>query len=81
MELVAKLPSMEINSLTVLRENAERLEQSGTQAQKRATAVLLPALDTELAKRRALKLAASTAKRAEATASRTAARRAAKAQS
>ncbi len=63
MDLVAKLPSMEDAALAVLRENAERLEQSGTKAQKSAAAALLPALETELANRRAAKLAASPGKR------------------
>jgi hypothetical protein len=63
MDLVAKLPSMEDAALAVLHENAERLEQSGTKAQKSAAAALLPALETELANRRAARLAASPAKR------------------
>jgi hypothetical protein len=64
MDLVAKLPFMEDAALAVLHENAERLEQSGTKAQKSAAAALLPALETELANRRAAKLAASAGKRA-----------------
>ena len=64
MDLIAKLPAMEDAALAVLHDNAERLEQSGTKAQKSAAAALLPALETELANRRAAKLAASTAKRA-----------------
>jgi hypothetical protein len=64
MDLIAKLPGMEDAALTVLHNNAERLEQSGTKTQKSAAAALLPALETELANRRAAKLAASTAKRA-----------------
>jgi hypothetical protein len=63
MDLVAKLPSMEDAALAVLHENAERLEQSGTKAQKSAAAALLPALETELANRRAARLAAAPAKR------------------
>ena len=79
MDLVAKLPSMDEAALTVLQENALRLERTGTKAQKSAAAALLPALDDELAGRRAAKAAASTAKRAAATAKRTKAKRAAKA--
>lgn len=64
MDIIAKLPAMEDAALTVLRENAARLEQSGTRAQKDAAAELLPALDTELASRREAKLQAARAKRA-----------------
>jgi hypothetical protein len=78
MDLIAKLPAMEDAALAVLHNNAERLEQSGTKAQKSAAAALLPALETELANRRAAKLAASTAKRAASTAKRAASRAAAK---
>ena len=63
MDLVAKLPSMEDADLAALHQNAERLEQSGTSAQKKAAQALLPALETELANRRAAKLAAAAAKR------------------
>jgi hypothetical protein len=64
MDLAAKLPEMEDAALAVLRENAERLEQTGTSAQKAAAAALMPALDAELEKRRAAKLAAARTKRA-----------------
>ena len=64
MNLAAKLPEMEDAALVVLRENAERLEQSGTSAQKAAAAALMPALDAELDKRREAKLAAARTKRA-----------------
>jgi hypothetical protein len=64
MDLVAKLPSMEGPALAVLRENAERLQHTGTGAQRSAAAALLPAIDVELANRQAAKLAASAAKRA-----------------
>lgn len=66
MDLVAKLPSMEAPALAVLRENAERLQHSGTGAQRSAAAALLPAIDVELANRQAAKLAAAAAKRAAA---------------
>ena len=78
MDLVAKLPAMEDAALASLHNNAERLEQSGTKAQKSAAAALLPALETELANRRAAKLAASTAKRAASTAKRAATKAATK---
>ena len=64
MDLAAKLPEMEDAALAVLRENAGRLEQTGTAAQKAAAAALMPALDAELEKRRAAKLEAARNKRA-----------------
>jgi hypothetical protein len=64
MDLAAKLPQMEDAALAVLRENAERLEQTGTSAQKAAAAALMPALDAEMESRRAAKLAAAKSKRA-----------------
>jgi hypothetical protein len=64
MDLAAKLPEMEDTALAVLRDNAERLEQTGTSAQKAAAAALMPALEAELESRRAAKLAAAKAKRA-----------------
>jgi hypothetical protein len=64
MDLAAKLPEMEDAALAVLRENAERLEQTGTSAQRAAAAALRPALEAELENRRAAKLAAAKAKRA-----------------
>lgn len=63
MDIIAKLPSMETTALAVLHENAERLKQSGTKAQKSAATGLLPALETEIANRRAAKLAAAAAQR------------------
>jgi hypothetical protein len=56
MDLLAKLPSMEHAALTVLHGNAERLEQTGTSAQRTAAAALLPAIEAELAARQAAKL-------------------------
>lgn len=56
MDLLAKLPSMEDAALTVLHGNAERLEQTGTSAQRTAAAALIPAIEAELAARRAAKL-------------------------
>ena len=76
MDLVAKLPSMEAPALAVLRENAERLQHSGTGAQRSAAAALLPAIDVELANRQAAKLAASAAKRAATKSAKDAVKRA-----
>jgi hypothetical protein len=53
----AKLPAMEDTALAVLHENAERLERSGTKSQQAAAAALMPAIQAELATRRAAKLA------------------------
>ena len=57
-----KLPQMEDAALAVLRANAERLEQTGTSAQRAAAAALMPALEAWLS-RRAAKLAAAKGKR------------------
>lgn len=79
MDLTARLPSMEDSALAVLHENAERLEQTGTSAQKAAAAALLPAIETELAARREAKRAELAARRAaKATAPKKAKRAAAK---
>jgi hypothetical protein len=64
MDLTARLPSMEDTALAVLRENAARLELSGTAAQKSAAAALLPAIEAELATRREAKRAELAARRA-----------------
>ncbi|MDX1542166.1 MAG: hypothetical protein R3349_12255 [Geminicoccaceae bacterium] len=64
MDLIEKLPTLEDADLAALHGNAERLQHSGTSAQKKAAAALLPALESELANRRAAKQAAATAKRA-----------------
>jgi hypothetical protein len=65
---VAKLPAMEDAALAVLHENAERLERTGTKAQQAAATALMPAIEAELAARRAAKLSkaqeAAAAKRA-----------------
>ena len=58
MDLVAKLPSIEDAGLAVLHENAERLERTGTPAQRSAASALIPAIEAELAARRAAKAAA-----------------------
>lgn len=63
-----KLPALEDNALGVLHQNAERLERTGTKAQQAAAAALMPAIEAELAARRAAKLSqakeAAAAKRA-----------------
>ncbi len=57
MDVIAKLPQMEDKALGVLGENAKRLEQTGTPAQKVAAADLIPAIEAELSARRDAKLA------------------------
>jgi hypothetical protein len=52
----AKLPAMEDAALGILHENAERLERTGTKSQQAAAAALMPAIEAELATRRAAKL-------------------------
>lgn len=64
MDLVSKLPSLEDGALAVLHENAERLEQTGTRAQKTAAAELIPAIQAELEARREAKRASAASKRA-----------------
>jgi hypothetical protein len=65
---VAKLPAMEDTALSVLHENAERLERTGTKSQQAAAAALKPAIEAELATRREAKRSqareAAAAKRA-----------------
>jgi hypothetical protein len=67
---VAKLPAMEDSALSVLHENAARLERTGTKAQQSAAAALKPAIEAELAARREAKLS----KAREAAAARRAAK-------
>jgi hypothetical protein len=52
----AKLPAMEDAALNVLHQNAERLERTGTKSQQAAAASLMPAIEAEIAARRAAKL-------------------------
>jgi hypothetical protein len=63
-----KLPTLEDTALSVLHDNAERLGRSGTKMQQAAAAALMPAIEAELATRRAAKLShakeAAAAKRA-----------------
>jgi hypothetical protein len=57
MTLVEKLPTLPDAGLAALRDNATRLGQSGTPAQKDAAAELLPAIEAELEARRQAKSA------------------------
>ena len=79
MDLIAKLPGMEDAALALAAQQCRASRAVWVpKAQKSAAAALLPALETELANRRAAKLAASTAKRAASTAKRAASRAATK---
>jgi hypothetical protein len=71
--MTAKIPTMDDASLAVLHGNAERLQQSGTAAQKSAASALMPAIEAELASRRDAKL--SRAKQAAALAPKRASKR------
>ena len=59
MDMLTKLPEMSDDSLTNLRTNAKRLQQSGTPAQKTNAAVLLPAVEAEIGARRLAKVKAT----------------------
>lgn len=59
MDLVTKLPGMAEDALVTLGANAERLVQTGTPKQKTAATAVLPAIQAEIASRRAAKLEAS----------------------
>jgi hypothetical protein len=56
MDLAAKLPAMDEAALSVLRANAERLQRTGTKAQKAAAEALMPAIEAEISARRTAKL-------------------------
>lgn len=57
MDLMEKLPTLPDAGLAALRENATRLEQSGTPAQQDAATALIPAIEAELEARRQAKSA------------------------
>jgi hypothetical protein len=61
MDVASKLPTMEEAALTVLRANAERLQRTGTKAQQTAASALMPAIEAEVAARRAAKLSRAKA--------------------
>jgi hypothetical protein len=64
MDMIARLPALEDAALTVLHQNAERLEHTGSAAQKTAASALIPAIEAELAARRTAKQAELAARRA-----------------
>jgi len=55
MEILAKLPSMDDASLSVLHGNAERLQRSGSKAQQASATAALPAIEAEIETRREAK--------------------------
>ena len=55
MSLVEKLPGMPDDALGNLRANAVRLGQEGSPAQRSSAMALLPAIEAELANRKAAK--------------------------
>jgi hypothetical protein len=59
MDLLTKLPEMSDDALTNLRNNAKRLQQSGTPAQRSDAAALLPAVEAEIGARRLAKVKAA----------------------
>jgi hypothetical protein len=61
MEMITKLPEMSDDALVNLRTNAKRLEHSGNAGQRSDAAVLLPAVEAEIASRRLAKVKATRA--------------------
>ncbi len=59
MDLLTKLPEMSDDALVNLRDNAKRLQQSGTPAQRSDAATLLPAVEGEIGARRLAKVKAT----------------------
>lgn len=66
MTIADKIPGFADNELKTLHDNARRLEQEGSAAQRRSAAELLPVIDAELAARKAAKAAARKKPRASA---------------
>jgi hypothetical protein len=64
--LMTRIPSLEDSALSNLHDNADRLAKTGTKAQQAAATEILPALEAELAARKAAKLDAAKKRRAAA---------------
>jgi hypothetical protein len=77
MTLIERIPLLNDQELVTLLANARRLDIVGTPAQRLGAAEVLPVLELEASKRRALTLEAATKKRGAATARRKAAAEAA----
>jgi hypothetical protein len=58
MDLLTKLPEMSDDALANLRNNAKRLQQTGTPVQRSDAAALLPAVEAEIGARRLAKVKA-----------------------
>jgi hypothetical protein len=71
MDMITKLPEMSDDALANLRSNAKRLEQSGNPGQRSEAAVLLPAVEAEIAARRLAKVKATRSAAPAATRERT----------
>ena len=76
MDILARVPAMADDALGNLIANAERLERSGSKAQRASAADLLPALRVEVEARRVAKLARTAETRRVASESRATARKA-----
>jgi len=59
MDLLTKLPEMSDDALANLRNNAKRLQQTGTPTQRSDAAALLPAVEAEIGARRMAKVRAA----------------------
>ena len=59
MDLLTKLPEMSDDALANLRNNAKRLQETGTPAQRSDAAALLPAVEAEIGARRLAKVKAA----------------------
>lgn len=55
MDMLTQIPTMTDSELTALQANARRLQQQGTPAQQTAAAALMPAIEGEVAARKASK--------------------------
>jgi hypothetical protein len=62
-DLRSRVPAMADDALVTLQGNAKRMLTSGNAAQKTAAGDLLPVIETELADRKAKKLAAMPARK------------------
>ena len=56
MDMITKLPEMSDHALANLRDNAKRLQQNGTAAQRSDATALLPAVEAEIGARRLAKV-------------------------
>jgi hypothetical protein len=75
-DILDRVPAMADDALGNLLANAERLERSGSKAQRASAAGLLPALRVEVEARRAAKLARTAETRRVASENRASARKA-----